>query len=712
MAINENPGGGPSTAEVRSRCSREEHSEHTQACGRMQALIAEFSFKSWLGRLQVDDPEFRILPPWEPDDLTPTGVRLRLRANGFWPVPQKGKEPNLVGWQNTRADDDTIRNWERHRSWETNTGLQTRDSPAIDVDIMHAEAAEAAEALIRERFGARGCILIRVGMAPKRAVLMRAGAPFGKIKKAFTASDGSKHKIEILGDGQQLVVHGIHPDTKRPYTWTGGEPWTVDRSELPEITEAEARAFLDEASELLTEQFGFGSAADKETDDKNPFLEHAEQVLGAPNWDKPISNILSGEDLHDSTRDLAAMKIAAGTEPGAVVNEIRALMNLSKAERDARFQDRFDDIPRLVESAEKKFAKPAETVKTKLLQSSAEFVGGYVPPDYLVDGLLQRRYIYSFTGPTGSGKTAIVLRLAAHVALGLPLGGREVEKGRVLFFAGENPDDVRSRLVALCEQMKVDPNTIDVVFMPFTPQLSEAKIRHQIDAEAAEYGPFSLLIVDTSAAYFSGDNENDNVELGNHARMLRTFVNLPGGPTVLVTCHPTKTADMSNLQPRGGGAFINEIDGNLVCIKNRDSMVAEVTTHGKFRGPEFSPFSFKLVSTTSERLVDTKGRRIWTVFAEPLTDQERAAIEREGQSDQDAVLRVMLDWPGASLSEMAGRLFWGGNDGKPHKSKVHRVLQELGKHKLVKQQRDGTYALTDRGQEEAEKTAPIRSVGG
>src|SRR5262249_38350148 len=40
-----------------------------------------------------------------------------------------------------------------------------------------------------------------------------------------------------------------------------------------------------------------------------------------------------------------------------------------------------------------------------LMQSSAEFVAGFVPPDYLIDGLLQRRYVYSFTGPTGSGKT-------------------------------------------------------------------------------------------------------------------------------------------------------------------------------------------------------------------------------------------------------------------------------------------------------------------
>jgi hypothetical protein len=79
-----------------------------------------------------------------------------------------------------------------------------------------------------------------------------------------------------------------------------------------------------------------------------------------------------------------------------------------------------------------------------LIQSSAAFIAAYVPPDYLIDGLLQRRYCYSLTGRTGDGKTAIALLVAAHVGIGKPLASREVEKGRVVIFAGENPDDVRT----------------------------------------------------------------------------------------------------------------------------------------------------------------------------------------------------------------------------------------------------------------------------
>jgi hypothetical protein len=58
--------------------------------------------------------------------------------------------------------------------------------------------------------------------APKRAILLRTDKPFKKIIRKLTAPDGTSHKIEVLGDGQQLAVAGNHPDTGQPYVWRGG----------------------------------------------------------------------------------------------------------------------------------------------------------------------------------------------------------------------------------------------------------------------------------------------------------------------------------------------------------------------------------------------------------------------------------------------------------------------------------------------------------
>src|SRR5262249_57720105 len=86
--------------------------------------------------------------------------------------------------------------------------------------------------------------------------------------------------------------------------------------------------------------------------------------------------------------------------------------------------------------------KSQTAADVRLLKTSAEFVAGFVPPAYLIDGLLQRRYIYALTGLTGSGKTAMLVRLMAHVGAGLALAGREVDNGRGLYFACVNTEDV------------------------------------------------------------------------------------------------------------------------------------------------------------------------------------------------------------------------------------------------------------------------------
>ena len=87
---------------------------------------------------------------------------------------------------------------------------------------------------------------------------------------------------------------------------------------------------------------------------------------------------------------------------------------------------------------------------------------------------------------------------------------------------------------------------------------------------------------------------------------------------MLVTCHPTKSPNLDNLAPRGGGAFVNEIDTNLVCLK-RDGGVVEVWHHVKIRGPDFEPFPFRIQAGQSEKLKDSRGRKIWTVIADPIS---------------------------------------------------------------------------------------------
>ena len=134
----------------------------------------------------------------------------------------------------------------------------------------------------------------------------------------------------------------------------------------------------------------------------------------------------------------------------------------------------------------------------RLVLSSAEFVAGFRPPDYVLDRILQRRFVYSLTGQTGSGKTAALLLSAAHVAMGRAIGDRAVEKGAVLYLAGENHTDVQMRWLAMTDVMDIDPAEIDVRFVPGVHKISE--IKERLAAEIAAAGGVALVLVDTSTA--------------------------------------------------------------------------------------------------------------------------------------------------------------------------------------------------------------------
>jgi hypothetical protein len=331
------------------------------------------------------------------------------------------------------------------------------------------------------------------------------------------------------------------------------------------------------------------------------------------------------------------------------------------------------------------------------IQSSAEFVTNFTPPDYLIDGIIQRRFVYSMTGPTGEGKTSVALLLALLVDRGWSLDGKEIDKGKVLFLAGENPDDVRMRWIKQLDDANIDPKDINVFFVPGSFAISDKALRDQIMQSCEQNGPFALIIVDTSAAFFEGDDENVNTQMMAHAKMLRGLIVLTtGSPTVIVTSHPVKSFSRENMIPRGGGAFMNEMDGNLTCMKMDGTMVTELHWCGKFRGIDFSAIPFRLEVGKTDKLKDSKGRHLWTVIAKPITSKERDAAEDTAQKNKDQLLAAMAKMPGASLAVLAQDLGWFTKDGKPYKSLVQRLLNALREEKLIKKE-NGRWVLTKKG---------------
>lgn len=328
--------------------------------------------------------------------------------------------------------------------------------------------------------------------------------------------------------------------------------------------------------------------------------------------------------------------------------------------------------------------------------SSADFVSGFVPPDYHLDGVAQAGFLYALTAGTGTGKTAVLLALTASTALGASLCGREVRKGRVVYFAGENPDDVRMRWLAMADRLGFDPANMDVHFIAGTFSIPAAVARIGLDVE--RLGGADMIVVDTSAAYFQGEDENGNTALGKHARDLRLLCNLPGKPAVFVACHPTKNADPANLQPRGGGAFIAEVDGNLTLTK-ADSRV-KLHWQVKHRGADFAPLYFALDTVTAPLLVDSKGRPVPTVMAVGMADWV-PPVGRPNKHDEAVLesLRKARRWGGTVDLKTWRRAYFDDHMGEEEntlKSRFNRARGNLKTAGLVLET-DGEFTLAEEG---------------
>jgi len=344
-------------------------------------------------------------------------------------------------------------------------------------------------------------------------------------------------------------------------------------------------------------------------------------------------------------------------------------------------------------------AKPApDKPQTLRLLSKTEFIGGYVAPDWLIDGILQRRFVYSLTARTGDGKTAVAQLITKLVSMpdrrNAFLGRHAVDQGNTVYFAGENPDDLRMRIIA--DDAKDDRGgaTDNCNFIVGTFSIAAMFAECKAKAAAMPGGKIDLVIVDTSAAYFLGEEENNNAQMGGHARTLRTLTELPGQPCVLVLCHPIKNAaDQTQLLPRGGGAFIAEMDGNLTLWRTDE--VTELWHTGKLRGPGFEPMTFRLEKIICDVLVDKKGRYIPTVRAVAISESDKDDLARTTRSNEDRLLAAMLE-PGRSVEALASACGWTSSSGEAQKSKAHRVIKSLEKSGLVRLHR-GTYELTEKG---------------
>jgi hypothetical protein len=222
---------------------------------------------------------------------------------------------------------------------------------------------------------------------------------------------------------------------------------------LPYIRDEDARALVEAAVELLIRDFGYARAAERP---KERAKANGYDTDGPADWAYLIDAIRNGRDLHDSTRDYSAKLITSGMAEGAAVNLTRAELDNSQAPHDERWQERRDDVPRMVQSL-----KRVEPPKPKIQIIARPYAWpdpAKIPPRQFLYG---RHYIRKTIGATigagGRGKTTLGPLEFVGMACGRNLlTGEEFEPLRVwMLNAEEEQDELDRRTAAICKRYEI-----------------------------------------------------------------------------------------------------------------------------------------------------------------------------------------------------------------------------------------------------------------
>lgn len=318
-----------------------------------------------------------------------------------------------------------------------------------------------------------------------------------------------------------------------------------------------------------------------------------------------VAAVMAGQ-FHEPLNIIAASMISTGAHPAAVTNMLRGLMHAYPGPHDDRWESRLKDIPRCVRGAEEKFtpkAKPvAQTVDpdtgeviTEPVQPLFEHVGSGLDVikdvEWTIDRYVERDAVSMVYGPSGVGKSFVVLGMACAVATGTPWFGMAVKQGPVFYIAGEGHNGLMRRFKAW--------ETGEGVSLRNAPLYKSRKaigllneeeamaLSQELQAMMDQFGRPSLIVVDTLARNFGDGDENSTEDMSKFIRVLDEL-RAEAGCHVMIVHHSghegTRARGSSSLRAAMDQEYqVTATGPGVVLLKNTKMKDAEPPGERHFR---------------------------------------------------------------------------------------------------------------------------------
>lgn len=207
-------------------------------------------------------------------------------------------------------------------------------------------------------------------------------------------------------------------------------------------------------------------------------------------------------------------------------------------------------------------------------------------PDPLVDGILDKNTFTRVVGKSGSGKSFVMVDLAAHIALGMDWNGRPCSKGTVVYMVAEGASGMRRRVRAW-EAHHGARLGDSVQFLPRPVQVLQ-QVNWLVWVAAMVKVKPTLIVIDTQARVTAGANENGPEDMGllvERCELLRAKT----GACVVLVHHKGHSGDHG----RGHSSVLAALDAEIEVSKEGNGRIAVLSTKQKDR-EDFEPIRLDL----------------------------------------------------------------------------------------------------------------------
>ncbi|MHB2095870.1 helicase RepA family protein [Pantoea dispersa] len=204
--------------------------------------------------------------------------------------------------------------------------------------------------------------------------------------------------------------------------------------------------------------------------------------------------------------------------------------------------------------------------------------------DYVMKHVLPAQALCSIYGPSGSFKSFLAVSWACHISAGLPWAGHRVNRGAVLYIVGEGGIGVPRRIRAWEQVYQQRVENVWLVNRPVFP-VRQSEVQEVILAakqiESDGGLPVRLIVIDTLARCFGGNDENDARDMGAFIEGCDD-IKRKTGATVLVVHHSGKDEARG---ARGSSSFRAALDAEFQ-VKREDENIALILSCTKMKDAE------------------------------------------------------------------------------------------------------------------------------